>query len=194
LYYETRNLLWQHNTIVFSSPSSAVQALRALGQARSRLLERVQMHIQGFAAPAVERKALLKALSMLASRSRQGALQYVEIVVNEFEKLVSESLWERLAMPWQEVDELEAVASVLRDGGALGWAHAVQRSLRVSCVSVCAEGLEGDLSGLTIENVEEVVKEMHFAWGGRILCNCDLIWEDYQKVGQVKVTRHRAGK
>ncbi|TAQ87134.1 hypothetical protein B7494_g4527 [Chlorociboria aeruginascens] len=165
IYQEAKPLFWEHNTFYFRSPASLRAVLKHIGQIASRLLVSIAL-----CNPPVDSssnnnnnnsQALAKALSLLGSRSRHGRFRRLELEMGDD--------WKGLIFMREgyrgAVGAYDAFLDVLRAAGEGRY----EKILRAKGGSRAAEE-------------REVLKECHFAWGGKAFWDDELVWEDYKLV------------
>jgi hypothetical protein len=184
IYGETSHLLWGTNALLCTDPKTLVIAMKHMGQAASRRVERVLLRFNPFYPEDTN-----KAFSMLASRSRSGRLRDVTLVPDLC------SMWLRAQRgPWErrlEIKSSMALFETLQRGAALGWgpkaddggSHLVVRRLVVDYSRV---GYVEFWDMLDPSGIEPIGKELHGAWGGELVVNGACIWKDFKRVAMIE--------
>ncbi|KAI9050499.1 hypothetical protein LZ554_005661 [Drepanopeziza brunnea f. sp. 'monogermtubi'] len=171
IYHETHGLFWDNNTFYFDGLHESgrglgvVRTLKLMGQTASRLVQRVTIRMTSSYA---EISALRKVLHTLSSRARLGHFRTLELVWEdvEFGELLN-SYMESLA----ELVLFDTVMQDLKVGGGGGeWFERVVRVPR-------RPEEEADRDAF-----DEVVSQMHFAFGGKMVCGGVVRWENHVMV------------
>jgi hypothetical protein len=159
---ETQQLLWSHNTFSFPTPLSLTSTLKAMTQTPSRLIRRISLPLTLASLPHLPRT-----LRTLASRARCGAFALLTLTVERGEMI-------RIARcRSREAPVYERLLEVLRVGGA-----DARFERRMEVRTMLREWRVG--GGLD----HEAVRELHFAWGGRMVVNGEVEWVDFGHVGR----------
>jgi hypothetical protein len=178
IYHETRGLFWEKNTFHFASfyPShyspGVVKTLKAMGQIPSRLITRISIHMSPLTS---KYGTFAKVLQVLASRARHGSFRKLELVwgfVDLVELEDTNSCLERgieteKTRCWEEV-----LGCLFRASDGCRY----ERVLRLPPVGRVRTAWDKRREG------EDVAREMHFAFGGRLYWGELLSWEDGKKV------------
>lgn len=172
IHSEATSLFWTRNTFLLSNINRSFQILKDLGQIPSRKITKIELRISPHAAYGTIKK-ILKALK---SRTRKGALRFVRICFKDFNEML----------------DLRAIEAVMSIQGQLGCYDDFLETMRTD-----SEGWVGEkemkvdiresmkkLLGRRGE-VELTVRELHFAWGGRMVVNGRVVWKDYGKVAEI---------
>jgi hypothetical protein len=187
IHAETQDWIWRHNTILFASANDTIAILKHMGQSASRQIQKVLIRIDvGWNR---DKTTLVKALNMLASRTRRGELREVGLLLDLAREIVLPSRH----LPYEVVRTQTArkrhkdTVYWLEKGAAAGWeAGKVKRTLDIRHNPGCDD--PNCTHGGYFETLEIVVMDCHLAWGGSVSCNGDLIWDDGAKVGEISKT------
>jgi hypothetical protein len=185
IYSETHDLLWEYNTICFESPWDVMPILKHMGQRASRLIQRANFHIGMWWA--LRSKEFRQALCMLASRTRQGNLREVRLVLHASTGatyMLSRFRERGHSMVLMRA-KFETLQRSLRAGGDLVWAKGILRCLYLEWDHVETSDFRDCFKTIPKQLIEEVAMDFHHAWGGKLICGGVLVWNDYEKVGQV---------
>lgn len=158
IYAETRDIFWRQNILAFTSAYYVIVTLRHMGQAPSRLIQRVRVDIMS---RNVHKAQLAKSLSMLASRARHGHLREVRLVVHRLRNSAVSRLYENGLRPplWDS-----KLLQILDSSAEAGWGK-VQRIVELdeawdevwpSNVHYPGEGVRSETDA----------KLLAIAWGG----------------------------
>lgn len=167
-------MFWGMNTFHFEGLGEMARSLgvartlKVMGQTASRLIERVtiRMSILG-----PEYGALRKVLNTLSSRARLGNFKRLELVWDEKE------FWSLMdALYGGDVPLFDAMIEDLV-GGLAG-----ERFERVVRVPISPPGDDDDEEEDRLVH-EEVVKCLHYAIGGTMICGDVVKWNDRVMVG-----------
>lgn len=170
IHAETKDLFWQNNTFVFSSPILLTKSLKTMGQISSRLITRIHLLLDYVACRCEGRtKALAKALRLLASRARHGSFKQLALHIDasDIRRL------SRLRETWVEEEQqlYDDFLETLRNGSA---SCKFQRSFEVTD--------RGGLGVTVLRLWKPTLKELNFAWGGTFAWNGIVLLEDYDEV------------
>lgn len=185
---ETKDLLWGTNMLVLSEPKNAMLALRHMGQAASRRIERLMLYIDPFHGEEMD-----KVLSMLASRSRSGKLRNITIVFAQCQ------LWLELRHGPPEMmlihrDYLNLLASLTK-GAALGWGpkaeggrSMVRRRIVLNSTFVGEERprIMANSRPLAPSEIEPVARDVHGVWDGEVMVNGTVVWKDFKRMAWIE--------
>ncbi|PVH69752.1 hypothetical protein DL98DRAFT_522010 [Cadophora sp. DSE1049] len=174
IYNETAGLFWSRNTFYFEGLGESgrgmgvARTLKVMGQTASRLIERVTIRMTSLGP---EYGALRKVLNTLSSRARLGNFKRLELVWGKVE------FWSLMdALYGGDVPLFDAMIEDL--GGGL----AGERFERVVRVPVCPPGDDDDDEEDRMVH-EEVVRCLHYAIGGTMICGDVVKWKDRVMVG-----------
>lgn len=182
IHLEARDWFWNSNTILFSCAEDTIAVLKHMGQSASRQIQKVLINIdKGWHA---DKTSLVKALSMLASRTRRGELREVTLVLN----LSKVAVMSRNPFEHQVYDgfntqnkRLENTIYWLEKGARAGWeAGKVKRTLEIRHDPAWFKYDWDDEE--YFEALEGMVMDCHHAWRGKLTCNEELVWDNGVKV------------
>jgi hypothetical protein len=209
IHNETAGWLWA-NKFIFASASDLIKALKILGQHPSRHIQHVEVFVHLRHAhplpchPASGRDAAVpiegdaaKALRMLASRARKGELRTMVLRIAQWDRAAqvlepSErgAGYEKFLAGLRELACMQAVSgkTLVVESAFLPLADLSGKSERGAGGSDSERDDCGDRRSTLLREkhsrlVEEALMELHCAWGGRLICNGVLVWEDYRRVG-----------
>jgi hypothetical protein len=157
IYQETAGLLWS-NTFYFIDPERASFHLKAMGQGPSRQMRFASVGVQ------THWKAMPKCFARLSSRARLGCFESLLLHFDSHSFGVLAG-WNRLQS--REYDE---VLDILREGNK---ECNFQRTIRVA--RGCA----------TTPDDFDTIRDLHFAFGGKLIYEEKLLWDDYQYVRDI---------
>lgn len=187
---ETEGVFWEHNTICFPNIGKFPEIMRHMGQTPSRKIRSVQLTID----PArLMSEAFARATKKLASRTRFGDMEHIEVALLGFSKMFRNGTVHEAV---EDSSNNNTLCHTLRKAQHSDWARdkdekKVRRIMLVDC-----ENLHG---GTTVvprylpwETPEKTLERLHSAWGGKLIFNGDLIWEDGKRVPASYVLRESA--
>jgi hypothetical protein len=169
IYNETYGLFWRHNTFYFSTfypfgtSMGVIKTLKMMGQTSSRLITSVTINMQYISG---QYKTLGKVLQVLASRARHGA----------FRKLELEWRYSEFIM----VPDYDGLLHGLNQGSE---ACKYERIIRLPDDEPGSETWR--------RHLDTVAKDLHSAFGGKLFWGKMLLWENYQRRGELPLRRAR---
>ncbi|KAK0111407.1 hypothetical protein ONS95_001768 [Cadophora gregata] len=174
IYNETAGPFWSKNIFHFEGLGEVgrgigiARTLKVMGQTASRLIERVTIHMSSLGP---EYGALRKVLNTLSSRARLGNFKRLELVWGKME------FWSLMdALYGGDVPLFDAMIEDLV-GGLAG-----ERFERVIKVPACPPGNDDEDEEDRMVH-EEVVRCLHYAIGGTMICGDAVRWKDRVMVG-----------
>ncbi|RDW77036.1 hypothetical protein BP6252_05089 [Coleophoma cylindrospora] len=169
IYQESKDLFWRRNTFYFRSAVTLGWTLKAMGQAPSRLIKAIRLHETQAITPR-NMKAVAKALRLLASRARHGDFRKLDLSfsAHRMEALVRNRESNNAKLQ-EEYDEF------LRMFREASTGCKYERSVEASMWD-----LDGSLR--LASQWENVIRDVHFAYGGRFYWDGVLLWDNYVAV------------
>jgi hypothetical protein len=195
VHAETIEWIWEHNIIVFANASDTLVILKRMGQQLSRKIRKVVLHIdQGWNQ---DKSTLVKALSMLASRTRKGELHEVGLVLDiRKEKVMPNSPLAHSIMGGEaETKRAKNTVYWLKKGAAAGWHHAkVKRTLDVRYDPRSFNFNDYTDADDYYDILDTILADCHHAWGGQVICAGKVVYETGLKVAEIPRAPPSAGK
>ncbi|KAH8601659.1 hypothetical protein B0O99DRAFT_588847 [Bisporella sp. PMI_857] len=170
VYNETRHVFWRKNIFYFQTPLALTTTVKDMGQISSRLIQRITL---SFSISDAKIKSLAKAFRLLASRSRYGAFQTLELNIARKEFIAIQAC--RMSSQTEKVGLYDELLEALREGGREG---RFKKELKVE--PLLKEWRAGGTSSLDWGTA----RELHCAWGGRMFVGGELEWVDYMHCGR----------
>ncbi|KAF4624956.1 hypothetical protein G7Y89_g13214 [Cudoniella acicularis] len=187
IHDEAQNLVWENNTFYFSpfdpvTPYNmipgAIKAFKSMGQTSSRRITAIRLKM-GYRDN--DFTHLRKIVPMLASRSRYGAFKRLELEMASLDFL---TLARKYCLTMHTDRELwswsfnENMFGGLRGSG-------FQKYVKI------LDGSWKSWSGWTLDTaedwVDEALRQLHLAVGGRLYVGDTLIWEDSERISDTRV-------
>lgn len=154
IWQETRGIFWSNNTFLFQHPKSMQRTLKLMGQVPSRRIESISCSLE-----TVFWKSLPKCLALLNSRTRHGSFQklHLDVALDDLDVYIR---W-RSSSDATMAERYDELLGVLRE-----WLDcSFQRTIRVH---------SGDYTKTGVETV----RDLHLAFGSRIICDEALEWDE----------------
>jgi hypothetical protein len=195
VHAETLEWIWEHNIIVFASVIDTAAILKRMGQQLSRKIRKVVLHIdQGWNQ---DKSALVRALRMLASRTRKGELREVALVLDIRKEKVMPNSPLAYSIIGGEAAMKRAHNTIfwLRKGGAAGWDHAkVKRTLEVRYDPTSFNFNDYTNVDDYYDILDTILADCHHAWGGKVIAGGEVVYDNGVKVAEIPPSPPPAGK
>lgn len=195
IHTETIEWIWEHNIIVFANASDTTAILKRMGQQLSRKIQKVVLHIdQGWNQ---DKSSLVRALSMLASRTRKGELHELGLVLD----IRKEKVMPNSPLAYSIIGGEDAMKRArntlywLRKGAAAGWEHSkVKRTLEVRYDPRSFNFNDyTDVDGY-YDILDTILADCHHAWGGKVIAGGEVVYDSGVKIAEIPPSPPSAGK
>lgn len=169
IYQECKDLFWQRNTFYFRSAVTLGWTLKAMGQASSRLVEAIKLY-QTQEITQRNMRALAKALRLLASRARYGDFKKLDLSFSAHR--MNALVRDRESSNAKLQEDYDEFLRIFREASAdCKYERSVEANIR---------NLDGDLTPAS--QWDGVIRDVHFAYGGKFYMNGVLLWNNYTAV------------
>ena len=166
IHGETTSLFWRKNTFTFSSSQHLISTLRTISQIPSRLIVHTTLSLSSSFT-----KDLPRALRLLASRARLGSFRHLTLTISRKELIAIEGC--KMSADPKRTAQYDGLLEMLRDGGMEKGFEKVMRVETLLREWRVGGGLDHDTA-----------RELHLAWGGRMVVNGEVEWVDFVHVGR----------
>lgn len=173
---ETDGVFWKHNAICFSNTQTFPVIMKHMGQTQSRKIRGVQLTIDPIHLNA---EGFARAIKKLASRTRLGSLERIEVAAIGF------SHWFRNGSIQDAIEDSmrnSVLCHALAKAQDADWARdkgeiKVERTLLVCCYGL-QDGTTVVPRTLPWETTDRTLERLHTSWGGKLIFNEELVWEN----------------
>lgn len=197
IYIETQALFWNTNTFYFRAPLDLINALKpsGMGQVSSRCITSIQLGAGWILGNFVD--TLTKAIEALICQQNTSSLRRLDLV------LVYEDLF---AMNRLRTALQLGPGSTAFDSHGAKYNDMIHALAVLSSKCTFARGIRNSIIGDPLRHfhkilpahflteLEDVLREMHLAWGGQVFCGTVMVWDEERECGleRTKVSKVEA--